>query len=257
MDPFKVILQCEVGSRVHGLNVGSDDRDEMGVCIELPEYVIGLKHFEQYTYRTAEERAKHDPQADQRYKGRTPRSSRGDLDLVIYSLRKYCRLAANGNPSLLILLFARPIIETSLGNRLQSMADAFASRQAGRRFLGYLRAQRERLLGQRGQMRITRTELIEKYGYDTKYAMQACRLGVQGLEYMHSGKLTLPVQQPYRDYLLAIRNGERTLEEVTRWIEELETDLKYKIDNCSLPPMPDMDRINKFLVEAYQECWAE
>ena len=33
------------------------------------------------------------------------RSGAGDLDLVIYSLRKWARLAAQGNPTVLLLLF--------------------------------------------------------------------------------------------------------------------------------------------------------
>jgi hypothetical protein len=37
------ILRCQIGSGVHGTAVsGTDDRDEMGICIEPPEYVIGL-----------------------------------------------------------------------------------------------------------------------------------------------------------------------------------------------------------------------
>jgi hypothetical protein len=41
------ILRSVVGSTVHGLsNPGTDDRDEMGVCVEPPEYVIGLRRFD-------------------------------------------------------------------------------------------------------------------------------------------------------------------------------------------------------------------
>src|SRR4051812_43174814 len=85
------ILRATVGSRLHGLALeGTDDRDEMGVCIEAPEYVAGLRHFEQYVYRTKPEGV---------------RSEAGDLDLTIYSLRKYARLALNGNPTILLLLY--------------------------------------------------------------------------------------------------------------------------------------------------------
>jgi hypothetical protein len=56
------ILRCEVGSSVHGLAIeGTDDRDEMGICLEPPEYVIGLKHFEQWTYRTQPQGQRSDP----------------------------------------------------------------------------------------------------------------------------------------------------------------------------------------------------
>jgi hypothetical protein len=51
------ILRCQVGSGVHGTAIeGHDDRDEMGICTEPPEYVIGLRRFEQYIYRTQADR---------------------------------------------------------------------------------------------------------------------------------------------------------------------------------------------------------
>jgi hypothetical protein len=46
---------------------GQDDRDEMGICVEPPEY-LGLSHFEQYLYRTQPE---------------GHRSGPGDLDLTV------------------------------------------------------------------------------------------------------------------------------------------------------------------------------
>jgi uncharacterized protein len=47
------ILRGLVGSTVHGLsNAGTDDRDEMGVCVEPPEYVLGLRRFEHCVART-------------------------------------------------------------------------------------------------------------------------------------------------------------------------------------------------------------
>jgi uncharacterized protein len=39
-----MIIRSLVGSTVHGLELeGTDDRDEMGVCVEPPEYVAGLR----------------------------------------------------------------------------------------------------------------------------------------------------------------------------------------------------------------------
>jgi hypothetical protein len=79
-----LILRATVGSTAHGLHLaGTDDRDELGVCVEPPEYVIGLERFEQWIWRTAEDRVVHDQTADQRRHGRTPPSESGDLDLVV------------------------------------------------------------------------------------------------------------------------------------------------------------------------------
>lgn len=68
------ILRGLVGSSVHGLALdGTDDRDEMGVCVEPRRYVVGFGKFEQWVYRSAAER-----------EGRAgARSRAGDLDLTI------------------------------------------------------------------------------------------------------------------------------------------------------------------------------
>ena len=43
-----LVLRTTVGSVVHGLsNPGTDDRDELGVTIEPPEYLLGFQRFEQ------------------------------------------------------------------------------------------------------------------------------------------------------------------------------------------------------------------
>jgi uncharacterized protein len=270
-----LILRGSVGSTAHGLHLaGTDDRDEMGVAVEPPERVIGLTDFEQHIHRTAEERLKHNPTADQRSHGRTPPSQAGDLDLTVYSLRKYVRLAANGNPTVQILLFVKPLFSNRFGQQLRRNARLFASKEAGARFLGYLQAQRERLLGQRGQMRVTRTELVKKHGYDTKFAMHAVRLGFQGVEYLKTGRLTLPMDAG-RDYCMSVRLGKVPLPQVTETIERLEREicvLTYGRQTVpdSAPERRDFTRgksplkdnadraaIDRLLVRIYRDAWRE
>ena len=246
----------------------------MGIAVEPPERVIGLTEFEQHIHRTAEERLKHTPSADQRRYGRTPPSQAGDLDLTVYSLRKYTRLAANGNPTVQILLFVKPLFINQLGRRLRRNARLFASKEAGGRFLGYLQAQRERLLGQRGQMRVTRTELIKRHGYDTKFAMHAVRLGFQGVEYLQTGRLTLPMGLG-RDYCMSVRLGEVRLPDVIRTIERLEKEIcvltygqetvpetaparrDYSQGKSRLQDHADRERIDRLLVSIYTDAWRQ
>ncbi|SFP48800.1 Predicted nucleotidyltransferase [Amycolatopsis arida] len=189
------ILRCQVGSGLHGTAVrGQDDRDEMGLCVEPPEYVIGLRRFEQYIHRTQPDGV---------------RSGPGDLDLVVYSLRKWMRLALTGNPTVLLPLFVPDgeiVAITEIGRELRARSERIVSRQAGRRFLGYLRAQRERMLGLRGR-RVNRPELVEAHGFDTKFAMHMVRLGVQGVELLETGRLTLPVPEPWLGWLRDLRQG--------------------------------------------------
>lgn len=238
------ILRCETGSTVHGLGVaGTDDRDELGVCIEPPEYVIGLRHFEQFVHRTQ-------PMG--------VRSGPGDLDLTIYGLRKFASLALKGNPSIL-LLFNVPdekcIVLNALGRRLRDLAPAFASKKAGAAFLGYMQQQRQRLMGERGQMNVKRPELVEQYGFDTKYAGHIIRLGFQGIDYMTTGRFPIPMPDEQRDLILSIRTGQVPENDVLTKAGELEADLKDAIDSTLLPDLPDYDAVNKFLIYAYTRTW--
>lgn len=163
------ILRGLVGSSAHGLVLlGTDDRDEMGICLEPRRYVVGFGEFEQWVCRSAAER-----------EGRAgARSQAGDLDVTVYSLRKWARLALQGNPTVLLLLYLPDdlvVLRTELGGELQRLAPAFASRRAGKRFLGYLEAQRQRLVGERGQRDVNRTELVERFvigAYSMAWAAQ-------------------------------------------------------------------------------------
>jgi uncharacterized protein len=240
-----LIIRSLVGSSIHGLELaGTDDRDEMGVCIEPPEYVIGLRQFETWVYRTKPEGV---------------RSEAGDLDLVVHSLRKYARLALKGNPTVLLLLFVEPeqlLVRTELGDELQALAPAFASRLAGKAFLGYLSAQKERLLGERGQKRVKRPELEEAHGYDTKYAMHMLRLGYQGRELMETGRISLPMREDERRRVFAVRKGEVEFNDVLTEIGELERRLEDLLETSPLPAAPDYDRVNAFLLKAHNVFWS-
>jgi uncharacterized protein len=239
-----LIIRSLVGSSIHGLELaGTDDRDEMGVCIQPPEYVIGLREFETWVFRTKPEGV---------------RSEAGDLDLVVHSLRKYARLALKGNPTVLLLLFVEPdqlLVRTPLGDELQALAPAFVSRVAGKAFLGYLSAQKQRLLGERGQKRVKRPELEDAHGFDTKYAMHMLRLGYQGRELLETGRLSLPMREEERRRVFAVRKGEVAFNDVLTEIGELERRLEDLLETSPLPPLPDYDRVNAFLVEAYRSAW--
>lgn len=238
------ILRGVVGSTVHGTNLpGTDDRDEMGVAIEPPAYVIGLKVFEQHIQRDRPEGVRSEP---------------GDLDLTVYSLRKWTRLALKGNPSVLLLLFTPMVVtEEPLGTELRELAPAFASRRAAAPFLGFINQQKERLLGERGQLRVNRPELVEKHGWDVKYGGHILRLAHQGVEYLSTGKLSLPMPIEQREEVLAVRRGEWSMEKTLTRAGEIVHELEDLRLSSPLPPEPDTERIEKWLVSAYQRDWVD
>ena len=110
-----LILRTTVGSVVHGLsNPGTDDRDEMGVCIEPPEYLLGFKRFEHFVYRTQPEGHPSGPD---------------DLDLTVYGLRKFCVLALKGSPTTLLPLYVtseHQLVTAPAGEELRGLAGELA-----------------------------------------------------------------------------------------------------------------------------------
>ena len=233
------ILCGVVGSTSHGTAVdGQDDRDEMGVFVEPPENVCGLEPCDHYIYRDQPEGVRSQP---------------GDLDLTMYSLRKFCRLAARGNPSVILLLWLPVHVrKTEIGAALVRMREAFISKESGERFLGYLVAQKLKLKGERAHT-VNRPELVAKYGYDTKFAMHALRLGYEGIELMTQRRLTLPVAEPNLKTLRAVRTGKINFVDALALIDDAEMRLRVLVEGC--PWTADVEGINQFMVWAHIEHW--
>jgi len=242
------ILRVLVGSQAHGTSLaGQEDRDELGVCIEPPEYVIGLQRFDQYVERTQPE---------------GHRSQPGDLDRTTYSLRKYVSLVLRGNPSIIETLFtsgSAVLINSVEGDHIRTTLPKLGlSRQAGGKYLGYMTAQRDKLLGLRGGMNVSRPELVEAHGFDTKYAYHMVRLGMQGVELLTTGEIILPIPEPNRSVLLELRRGEMTLAHAIEWVITLEEQLIALLarDDGPLPAEPNWWRANLFLTNVYHAYWA-
>jgi hypothetical protein len=225
------ILRSVVGSGVHGIAIeGTDDHDEMGVYIEPPEWILGVERH------------------------------REDYDLVLYSLRKYLRLAIKGNPTVMLPLFAPEeslVVVTPRGEELRELRSGFMSRLAVERFLGYMRSQHERMLGQSKRNVPNRPELIEQYGWDVKYGSHALRLAYQGFEIASTGHLSLPLPGRERARVLGVKRGEVDRDEVSSEIARLEGAVRRLLDEdrSPLPETADLDRISAWAIDAQRRHW--
>jgi predicted nucleotidyltransferase len=242
------ILRTVVGSGVHGIAIaGTDDHDEMGVYVEPPENIVGLGGSAQhFVFRTQPEGA---------------RSGPGDTDLVSYSLHKYLRLATKGNPTALLPLYAPAdavITVTSLGEELRALAPKVLSQAAVHRFLGYLDAQRKRLLGQSKGKVPSRPELVARFGYDVKYASHALRLAYQGLEVARDARLTLPMPAAERERVLAVKRGDvRRLDDVLDEIAAVQAQVEELMATGRTPlqEVPDVAAISDWAISAHRRHW--
>lgn len=238
----EVILTVAAGSHAHGINTATSDYDYVSVAVAPLARTLGI-----------------DPQPKTQTERTAPagvRSSAGDVEHVTYELRHYVSLAAQGNPSMLVPLFVdqeQVCYEIWRGESLRDLAPAFVSMRAVRRHLGYLDAQRARMIGSgpHQSRKPNRPELVAAHGFDTKYAAHALRLGLQGVELAETGRLQLPMEDQHRATLLALRGGELSETEALALIDENRDRLRAYVNGDlrgDLPPEPDLDRINDWLV---------
>ncbi len=122
------------GSELHGAKVkNTDDLDIYGVYLEPPELVLGLDKKDFYVWSTA---------------GNERQNGPDDIDVCLYSLRKWAGLAAKGNPTALHFLFSRDYAPSpEPWKKVLKHKDIFLSRQAATQFRGFAEAQLRRLQG--------------------------------------------------------------------------------------------------------------
>lgn len=252
------ILRSVVGSGVHGIAIaGTDDHDEMGIYIDKPDHVFAVSEYRPtpkgLRTRRDDFTARTQPEGE--------RSGPGDTDLVVYSLRKYLKLAVKGNPTALLPLYApvRDLVKiTPLGEQLRMHQDWFLSELSVKRFLGYMDAQHERMMGRGAQGRVpNRPELIEQYGWDVKYGSHALRLAYQGWEIASEGRLTLPLSEEDRERVLKVKTGQIPRDEVSEEIADIEASIKILVDGDGLavPKQPNFDAIETWSFLAHMEHW--
>lgn len=229
------------GSELHGAKVkDTDDLDIYGAYLEPPELALGLDRDEFFVWSTA---------------GNDRRNGPDDIDLCLYSLRKWAGLAAKGNPTALHFLFAPNYAPKSEPwNDILGSRQVFLSRQAASQFRGFADAQVRRLKGIGTGKKGQRHELIGEHGYDIKAAMHVIRLLNEGIELMRCGTITLP--RPEKDLLVTIRTGKYgSLERVLELANSLFAELEKAEAQSDLPETVNRLRISRLVSSTYVEHW--
>jgi predicted nucleotidyltransferase len=228
------------GSELHGAKVqGTDDLDIYGAYIEPPDLVLGLESLPHYVWSTA---------------GNDRRNGPADVDVTLYSLRKWAGLACKGNPTALHFLFAEGAMKSPTWSLITKRKEIFLSRLCAKHFMGFANDQLARMTGKKGRgKKGQRPELEEKYGYDVKAAMHTLRLLYECKEVLRSATITLP--RPERDLLIRVRTGKFTLERVLDMANRLFAECEEETKKSALPDKVDRRAVSQVLTECYLRSW--
>lgn len=233
----RTILLSLTGSQAYGTSVEGSDIDYKGVCIPPVEYYLGLKSFNEYNNTG----------------GKNFKNTKNDKDCSVLHVNKFVKDAMDGTPNNIEILFARPhdyLKVTDLGQVLIDNRHLFLSKKVKNRFGGYARSQAQKLKSENSNG-TGRRDLIEKYGYDTKFFMHSIRLLTSAIEILNTGDYS--TYRSNREFLLECRNGKYTLEEALWMIDDYDSRLNESFNRSKLPEESDYEAVNNLLIEINRE----
>lgn len=231
------------GSELHGAKVGAtDDLDLYGVFIGLPVDVLGLHPREHFIWSTAADDRRNGPE---------------DVDLTLYSLKKWAGMAARGNATALHFLFAQATaVSDPIWSSIQQRAELFLSKRSAVQFLGFADNQLRRIKGDKGQGAHGRRPEYEcAHGYDSKAAMHCLRLYLECVELMRVGTITLP--RPEKDLLIGVRQGMWSLERFRAEAERLRIEAEAATASSELPEEASPSAISELIAKAHLMFWRD
>jgi predicted nucleotidyltransferase len=257
MWPDSIIHMFVSGSAMHGATGDKPgDLDIAGVYIQPPEMALGIPQ-----KREIEDGGKWFDPDTQVWKsaGDHERSGPDDVDVSMYSLRKWAGMAASGNTTALEFLFVKNIIERPSiwpcvwEKHIVPNTEHFLSKRAGFHFTAFAAAMRLRLAGGHTGKHGQRPELEAEFGYDVKGAMHMLRVLGEGIELMQTGTITLPCREA--TFLKDIRRGVYSWKQIEAYADARFQILDEVREKSFLPDEINRAEISRIITEAQLDFW--
>lgn len=174
-----------------------------------------------------------------------------EWDVQIFNIVKFFELCRENNPNMIDSLFTPEecvIHCTQVGRMVRDKRELFLSKECWKKFRGYAQSQLKKMNDKNpigGRM-----EIIEKFGYDVKFAYHIIRLFDECEQILMQGTMDL---RRAKDVMKAIRRGEWTAEEVRAWAVDKDNSLETLYAKSELPTKPDEKKLGKLLKDCL-EC---
>jgi uncharacterized protein len=124
----------------------------------------------------------------------------------------------------------------------------FLSKLCWKKFRGYAAAQLKKMNDK--QPEGGRREIVQKFGYDVKFAYHLIRLYDEAEQILLEADLDL---QRAREVMKSIRRGEWTIEQVRAWVVEKDRVLEGVYAACKLPERPPLEPLRQLLLKCLEQ----
>jgi uncharacterized protein len=249
--PHEVAYETIMGSMAYGVSSDNSDMDVYGFCIppkaevfqHLNGEIIGfgrpIKRFEVWQQHHVLDPSAHGG------KGRT-------YDFSIFSIVKFFHLAMENNPNMIDALFtprACVLHSTPIAELLRENRKMFLHKGAWHKFKGYAYAQMHKMDIKSPEPGSKRAELVEKFGYDVKFAYHVVRLLDEVEQILTLGDIDLTRDA---ERMKAIRRGEWTAAQVKEFFTRREKELETAYAESTLQYAPDEAKIKALLLQCLE-----
>lgn len=238
--------ECLMGSSAYGVSSDNSDTDLYGFAIPPKDWVF--PHLAGFVPGFGT----HPPKFDQFQQHHVKSDNGNEYDFSIYGIVKYLDLLMDCNPNIVdsIWVPANCITHcTAIGQMVRDQRKLFLHKGAWHRFRGYAYSQLHKIQNKQNATSERRKDLIERYGYDVKFAYHVVRLLDECQQILETGEIDL---QRDRERLKAIRRGEWTEEQIRDFFSAKEKELEALYQSSLLRYEPDEQAIKQLLLNCLE-----
>ncbi len=234
------VFTVVTGSTLYGLTTPESDIDYGNVYLESKNVIFG-----------------HSPTRPKL--SQTVTEERDDNN---HWVRDFAHLCAKGNPNAIEWLWAPSdkvvLVDKFFQRYILKNSEMFIGLEGlSKSHFGFAISQLHRIKDISGKVGKARRDMVDKYGYNVKFASHSIRLMFQLMELVENGRMTYPFSGEKQSILLAIKTGKMTEQEVVDLFNSLriECDEKIKKNKAGLPPYPDLAKIDENLIFFFEDAY--
>ena len=239
------------GSEAFAVNQDTSDLDVYGFTIPPYEYIFPYEDKSKYV-RGLDTQT---PTFDQMERNGLEIQHNGNnkiLDITIYGIVRYFKLCGDCNPNMIDSLFTNTrchMHTTVISEHILAHKELFLSKKAWHTYKGYAYSQLHKLSNKKYENSHKRKTYVEKYGYDVKAGYHVVRLLDEIQQILENQTIDLTRA---REHMKAVRKGEVSLEDLTKWSESEQVNIAKLYAESPLRNEPDWDALRKLLLECLE-----